>query len=192
MLTRATWPGGISVTFRSLTWGEFRKAQSLLGPPAEKALEVYKLIVVDGPGVDRIPAGIMLWVYQTELTKSPFAGSFQALSLPLQKYREKVTGNYLLSAQAMIASVFKVPFLEMDSWDSDTFFTRLAQAEFVSGVPLNPVDPSAPVGKDGKPLRKLKQSLTGAQQLAVERKNDPTNRQGAGSTKVRPSVKSSI
>lgn len=92
----------------------------------------------------------------------------------------------------MIASVFKIPFAEMDAWTSDTFFTRLAQAEFVSGVPLNPVDPSIPTDKNGKPLRRLKKDLTSAQQIAVERKNDPNNQPGAGKTKVRPSIKSRL
>ena len=170
MITRATWPDGISVVFRSLSWGEFRKVQSLQGSPAEKALEVYKCCLVEGPTVERIPAGIMMWVYQTEMTQSPFAGSFQALSVPLQEIRNTVTNNYLLCAQAMIASVFKIPFTEMDTWDSDTFFTRLAQAEFVSGVPLNPVDPSVPVDKKGRPMKKLKKQLTTAQALAIDKK----------------------
>jgi hypothetical protein len=173
MPTRATWPDGISVTFRSLTWGEYRDVQSLQGPPAEKALEVYHLCIIDGPTPERVPAGIMMWLFQNEITRSPFTGSFQAISVPLQKFREKVTGNYLLSAQAMIASVFKIPFETMDNWDSNTFFTRLAQAEFVSGVPLNPIDPNSPVNKQGQPMRKLKKQLTPAQMIATERKYGP-------------------
>jgi hypothetical protein len=76
-----------------------------------------------------------------ELENSPFSGSFQNLSLPLEESRNKIRSNYLLSAQAFIASVFKIPFEDMNDWDADTLLTRLAQAEFVSGVPLNPVDP---------------------------------------------------
>src|SRR5271168_4813840 len=186
MLTRATWPDGVRVTYRSLTWGEFREAQELIGPPAEKALGVYKLCVVDGPDVEHVPAGIMMWIYTAELAKSPFAGSFQALSRPLQQYRDKITGSYLLCAQALIASVFKIPFSDMDTWTSDIFFTRLAQAEFVSGVPLNPVDPTVPVDAKGKPVRKAKKPIRGSEKESFSYVRDNNNTKSPGPTKGGP------
>jgi hypothetical protein len=165
----AIWPSGTRVTWRSLSWGEYRKIKSLPGPPAEKALEVYTLCVTEGPRPDEIAAGIMMWLSQYELDSSPFSGSFQTLSGPLQQIRDKVSSTYLLSAQAFIAAVFKIPFEKMDEWDSDTFLTRIAQAEFMSGVPLNPVDPMAI--KSGKSkIKQGKKPLTNAQQIAIDRR----------------------
>lgn len=178
MLTRAIWPSGVSVTYRSLTWGEFREIGSLQGSSAEKALELYKKCVVDGPREDRVPAGIMMWLFNNEFGQNPFTGSFHAISAPLQQTRDAVTGSYLLCAQAMIASVFKIPFDIMDTWDAKTFLTRLSQAEFIAGVPLNPVDPSVPQDKKNSKGRP-KKSLTQAQQMAVERhQNDRSNVKG--------------
>jgi hypothetical protein len=113
----------------------------------------------------------MMWLWQYELENSPFSGSFNSISGPLQEFRDRVHNKYLLSAQAFIAAVFKIPFEKMDDWDSDTFLTRLAQAELMSGVPLNPVDPTAtqlgvPTGKLARP----KKPLTNIQQMAVDRK----------------------
>jgi hypothetical protein len=113
----------------------------------------------------------MMWIYQDELENNPFNGSFKSLIIPLQNSREKVSSTYLLSAQAFIASVFKIPFEAMDGWDSETFLCRLAQAEFVSGVPLNPVDPTAPQhGLSGGKGKKPKRQLTPAQQKVVDKK----------------------
>lgn len=171
MITRATWPSGATVVYRSLTWGEYREVSSLQGPPAEKALELYKRCVTEGPREDKVPAGIMMWIYQSELGRSPFSGSFQAIAGQLDQARAKVTDSYLLCAQAMIASVFKISFEEMNAWDANTFLTRLSQAEFISGVPLNPVDPTAPKDKKGNTRRK--KPLTPAQQKVME-KRSPT------------------
>jgi len=168
MLIRATWPSG-TITFRSLAWGEYREIRSLLAPPAEKALQVYNKCIVSGPTVDRVAAGIMIWVYQKAYLDSPFSGSFPSISQALEHGRVAVGSAYLLTAQAMIASVFKVPFETMDQWDSDRFFTRLAQAEFISGVPLNPIDPAVPLDKKGRP-KKQKKAFTDAQKIAIERK----------------------
>lgn len=173
MSTRAaTWPSGIRVVWRTLTWGEYRKVSSIQGPPAEKALEVYKLSIVDGPRVDEIPAGIMMWVFRKQMDENPFSGTFQTLSGPLQQARDNVTGSFLLTAQGLIASVLRVPFEIMESWDSETFLTRLAQAEFIAGVPLNPVDPNAAKNKKGA-ARRQKKPLTKIQQMAVDRRYGP-------------------
>src|SRR5665213_2707645 len=186
----ATWPNGTRVAWRSLSWGEYRKIVSLQGPPAEKAFETYTLCVTDGPRPDRIAAGIMMWLWQYELENSPFSGSFKSISGPLQEFRDRVHDKYLLSAQAFIAAVFKIPFEKMDEWDSDTFLTRLAQAELMSGVPLNPVDPTATQSGSSKgKLARPKKSLTNAQQMAVDKKygvgtaekyNENTIREGGG------------
>ncbi len=173
MTTRAaTWPSGTRVVWRDLTWGEYRDARSRLGPPAEIALHVYKLCVIHGPRPEEIPAGIMMWIYKDQLEKSPFSGAFQTIPLPLENARKKVGDSYLLCAQAFIASVFKIPFEVMDGWSAETLLVRLAQAEFVSGVPLNPVDPkTAKSAKGGN--KRPKKPLTDAQQAVIERRNDP-------------------
>lgn len=181
----ATWPSGTRIVWRGLSWGQYREVHSHQGPPAEKALKVYQYCVTEGLAPEQIPAGIMMWLYQYEMENSPFSGSFRAISGPLQKYREKITGTYLLSAQAFIASVFKIPFEKMDEWDTETFLTRLAQAEFVSGVPLNPVDPTTTAkGASGNKMetRRPKKPLTEVQQIALERHNDRSNIKGSRKT----------
>lgn len=192
MPTRAAiWPSGTRVVWRDLTWGEHRKVRSHQGPPAEKALEVYQTCVLEGPEPDRVPAGIMMWIFQVTIEQSPFSGTLKSLSLPLEEKRQRVTGSFLLSAQALIASVFKVPFETMDTWDGDTFLTRIAQAEFIAGVPLNPVDPNAK--KQGNKKRP-KKPLTNAQQMAIDRKNENArpNQSSSGQTGQRPSIKSRL
>lgn len=165
---RATW-GRISVTWRSIQWGEYRKIRSLQAMPAEKALEVYKLVKLEGPDADTLPSGIMMWIYRYEMEENPFSGDFKKISGPLEQKRQEVIGNYLISVQGFIASVFKTPFAEMDTWDSETLLRRLAQAEFFTGVTLNPTNPDAPTGKLTK---KPKKSLTPAQEKAVERRQE--------------------
>lgn len=178
----ATWPSGTRVSWRSLAWGEYNRINSLQVSFFEKAFEIYTLCLVSGPPPEVVTAGIMSWIAQDELEKSPFSGTFKTISLPLEQARAKVTSTYLLSAQAFIASVFKIPFEKMNDWDSDTFLCRLAQAEFVSGVPLNPVDTTAaPVGSSGSKNTKLKKPLTNAQQIAIDRKNnDRPNTKSSG------------
>jgi len=190
MMTRAaTWPSGTRIVWRSLTWGEYRDVRSRQGPPAEKALQVYELCIIDGPRPDEIPAGIMMWLYQDTLEKSPFSGSFQAISGPLQWHREKISNTYLLCAQALVASVLRVPFEVMDTWDAETFFTRVAQAEFIAGVPLNPVDPSTVV-PDKVGSKRTKKPFTPAQEIAIKRvKDDRAHASRAGQTGRRPSGK---
>lgn len=179
----ATWPSGTRVVFRDLTWGEYQKARSHQGSSAERALDVYTLCLIDGPSPNVVTAGIMMWICLEEMEKSPFSGTFRAISLPLAQAREKVTGTFLLSAQAFIASVLRVPFEIMETWDGDTFLTRLAQAEFVSGVPLNPLDPTAPAAPNQKKVGK--RPLSPAQQIAVERKNDIRNKSGPRKAGIR-------
>ena len=166
----ATWPRGTRVVWRDLTWAEFREIRSIQAPPAVRALEVYKICVISGPLPEEVPAGIMMWLAINELENSPFIGTFKSLSLPLEEARQKVNGTFLLSAQAFIASVLRISFKEMDEWDGETFLTRLAQAEFIAGVPLNPLDPNAPQDAKGKKVRK--KSLTNAQQIALERRHE--------------------
>jgi hypothetical protein len=173
MTTRAaTWPSGTRVVWRSLTWGEFREIRSLRGTPAEIALAVYQTCLLEGPPPELVPAGAMLWISRDELENSPFAGSFTSLSRALQQIRNTLPNDYLLCAQAFIASVFKIPFGDMDDWDANTLLTRLAQAEFVSGVPLNPVDPKASKSrghKKGAPASKM----TDAQRKILDKRGTP-------------------
>lgn len=168
----AVWPSGTCITWRPMSWGEYRKIQSLQEPPAAKALEVYTLCRVEGPYPDKVMAGPMMWIFQYELENSPFSGSFQTLSLPLEQARAKLAGTYLLTAQAFISSVFKIPFEKMEEWDAETFLLRVAQAEFIAGVPLNPVDPKtikSPKMGQGNKANPNKKQLTTTQQMALDR-----------------------
>jgi hypothetical protein len=175
MTTRvAVWPSGTCVVWKAITWGEYRRIRALPEPPAVKAMAVYSFCRVEGPQPNEVIAGIMMWISQYELENSPFAGSFTALSLPLEQARAKVANTYLLSAQAFIASVLKVPFDKMEEWDADTLLIRLAQAELIAGVPLNVVDPStnqtSKMAKSDTTIRK--KPLTSNQQTALARRNE--------------------
>jgi hypothetical protein len=59
----------------------------------------------------------------------------------------------------------------MDSWDQETFLKRLAQAEFISGRPLDPVDPKATKAPDMKQKRPRKE-LTASQIEALKRRGE--------------------
>lgn len=173
MTTRAAiWPSGTRVVWRSLNWGEYRKVRSFQGPPAERALELYKLTVTSGPAPDQLPAGIMMWMYQDEMENNPFSGTFRNLSRGLNQARLKVNSTYLISAQALIASVLRIPFEDMEKWDAETFLTRLAQAELISGSPFNPVDPEATDSGKASANQKgktPKKPLTHANKRAIEK-----------------------
>lgn len=181
----ATWPSGTRVVWKELTWGEYKRINSSQSPIVVKAYEVYGLCIVEGPQPEEVTAGIMMYIYQYEIDSSPFAGTFRSISGPLQYYREKVSSTYLLSAQALIASVLRVPFETMETWTSDTFLTRLAQAELIAGVPLNPVDPATlPNNQTNDKKQRPKRPLTNAQQIAIERKkNDIPNFKSKGKTR---------
>lgn len=164
----ATWPSGTRVVWRPLTWAEFKKARSYKGPEAVQALELYRLCKLEGPAPEFLPAGPMLWIRKYELEQSPFTGDFTKLSSQLQKSRDDVSNSYLIAAQALIVAMFRIPFSEVEGWDADTFLRRLAQAEFIAGKPLDPINPAATPNAPSKPRKQL----TSRQALSLKRKHE--------------------
>jgi hypothetical protein len=140
---KATWPSGTLVIWRPLTWTEFRFIAEGDGPVWAKYLQVYETCLQQGPRVDVVGYGIVEWIGKYELLNSPFTGNYKTIVKSLQEKRAWVTGSYLNSARALVSAIFKYRFEEIDDWDADKFMSRLAQAEFVMGRPLEPSDPDA-------------------------------------------------
>lgn len=137
---QADWNDGTRVRWRSLRWREYESVtrESI---PAVQALEIYKTCLLAGPVPEMVPAGVMLWIAQFELKRCVFGGQYAVIQKELENSRQKLVSNWLIGARAMISALFRYSFEEIDSWDSETFMERVAQAEFVSGRPLEPSNP---------------------------------------------------
>lgn len=139
------------VVWRPLTWKEFNRFQR---EPFLRSADIYETCVVEGPDLGRAPMGIVRWIAAQVLESNPFSGGFKEIAKSLATARKNVQGNYLLSAKAAIAGTFRYTFEEIDNWNAETFFERLAQAELLMNSPLEPANPSqaaAPLKK--KPNR---------------------------------------
>lgn len=168
----ARWASGYEVRWRALTWAEYRqfKQRALLRPIGVDS-DIYRAVLLDGPPVERCPAGIASYIAKHALAGNPFSGRYEDVAQALVAKREALERNYLLSAKAMVAHLFHVSFEEIDKWDADVFFTRLAQAEFIAGKQLQPADPKAAKSQDPNQKRP-KRPLTAAQSMVVNRVND--------------------
>lgn len=152
---RAIWPStrdpqGTLVLWRSLTWAEYKRALAQYGHidltesgPMDLYLWVYRAVVKVGPHPDEVTAGIAAYVGLHQLRGNPFSGDFNSVAGKLQEKRAWLANSYLDSARAVVAATFHVPFETMDTWDPDTFFERVAQAEHAIGAQFNPADPNA-------------------------------------------------
>jgi hypothetical protein len=91
--------------------------------------------------------------------------------------RIELKSSWLNSAKSIIAGIFRYTFEEIEQWDAEMFFERLASAEFVSGRKLEPGDPDKldaqhPGKKPGHPEgppKPAKRELSPAQQKVVNR-----------------------
>lgn len=160
------------VIWRALTWKEYKHFQMMFDPncPMDTYLQVFKTVVVACPWEkpDLIPAGIVEQVARQQLDDNPFSGTFKTIASALTYKRMQLYGSYLELARAVVAGTFRMPFEQLDEMDPDTFFMRLAQAEFINGSPLDPANPEEekdPKKKQPRPKR----ALTMAQQMAKER-----------------------
>lgn len=171
----AQWRGGFQVTWRNLTLAEYRVFKSAFDKapfvePMEVALAIYKTVMVDGPDPRYVPAGIPAFICKQQMMNNPFSGAFEDIDSALKLARTAVRGNYLMAAKAMIAGALHYRLEEIDQWDPNTFFIRLAQAELIFGRPLDPDDPNAPVDSKGRALpKKIKKDLSPSQQKALDR-----------------------
>src|ERR1700758_511810 len=123
---------GYQVTWRNLTWKEFRtllplKERSSFQYPMDLAMQVYELCRVEGPVPPVVPAGIAIHICQQQMANNPFGGDIDAIRQGLSLGRMAVEKNWLIAAKAMISSALHVPIQAIDDWDADQFFVRLAQ-----------------------------------------------------------------
>lgn len=180
----ARWPSGRKVKWRSLTWAEFKKFDRQLDYdcPASVYCDVYRAVVLDGPPLDgdpvyQAPAGLVEWIARALLDSNPFNGEYKDVKRALEMKRVELKSSWLNSAKSIIAGIFRYTFEEIEQWDAEMFFERLASAEFVSGRKLEPGDPDKldaqhhgekPGHPEGPP-KPAKRELSPAQQKVVNR-----------------------
>ena len=172
----AAWKSGVTIRWRGLSWSEFRKftQQMTIYSPLEVYIDLYRALLLDGPDVLDAPAGVVEYVGRTMLETNPFNGEYPNVKHALEAKR--ASQSYLDVARAVVAGIFRYTFEEIDTWDADTFFDRVAKAELIAGKPIEPEDPVAAAeaeqaAKDPnrpKPRRPKKQ-MTDAQKLSWER-----------------------
>jgi hypothetical protein len=177
----ATWPSGRKAKWRSLTWAEYKRFEHQLtyDSPACVYADVYGTVLIEGPPLDgdpvfQAPAGLVEWIAKAMLN-NPFSGEYERLKPALDMKRAELSASYLESAKAIVAGIFRYTFEEIEQWDAEMFFERLAAAEFVSGRKLEPGDPrkrqKKPGPNDPKKERLPKKELTLAQQRVIDRVN---------------------
>lgn len=172
----AQWRDGFQVVWRNLTWKEYREFKSRFenspfAEPMDVALDIYQAVYIKGPDPKFVPAGIPGFICKQQMVNNPFSGRYEDIAPAVEMSRRVVTGDYMLSAKALIAASLNYKPEEIDNWDPNIFFIRLAQAEVATGRTFDPVDPK--VSKDTKgnsATQKLqKKPLSQSQQLALDR-----------------------
>lgn len=179
----ATWVSRVGrvtrVRWRNLTWKEYREIQSRCSSLAEMYFEAYRTCLLTGPTPETVIAGISFFVGQHQIDNNPFSGEFSAINKALKVGREEGSG-YLNRSKAVVAWAFRYPFEEIDHWEASVFFERLAQAEYILGKPLDPVNPDAPQD----PQEKTARPMNSNQKDQLRRKQAVERRRGAGVSKT--------
>jgi hypothetical protein len=180
----ARWPSGRKVKWRSLKWAEFKKFDRQLDYdcPGSVYCDVYRAVLLEGPPLDgdpvyQAPAGLVEWIARSLLDSNPFNGEYKDVKRALDMKRVELKSSWLNSAKSIIAGIFRYTFEEIESWDAEMFFERLAYAEFVCGRKLEPGDPDKPdaqhlgkkTGHPEGPPKPAKRELNPAQQKVVNR-----------------------
>ena len=119
-------------------------------PSFDLYADVYEACVVVGPPIEEAPAGLVAWIAEQELFDNPYAGKFKDIARLLGNARNQVHASWMTCARAVVAGTFRYSFEEIDTWPPEVFFERVAQAEQLTGVPLNPADPKASPQKPGR------------------------------------------
>lgn len=172
----AAWKDGTAVVWKGLSWAEYRTFSRRLQAesPIEVYIDLYRALVVEGPDVGEAPAGVVEFVAKSMLETNPFGGQFPDIQHALTVRRD--AQDYLQNAKALVAGIFRYTFEEIDTWDADTFFDRVAKAEFLAGKTLDPENPAEVAAaleakRSGKqpPQRRKKKPLTEAQQMVLDR-----------------------
>jgi hypothetical protein len=171
----AAWKSGTAVHWRGLTWAEFNQfsQQLTFKRPMEVYIDLYRALLLEGPEVTDAPAGIVEYVAKTMLETNPFGGRYEDIAYALRTKRN--SQSYLENAKALVAGIFRYTFEDIATWDADTFFDRVAKAEFLSGKQLEPADPNAKPevstnpGIPGQPPPRKRKELTPGQKISLER-----------------------
>lgn len=170
----AAWKSSTAVRWRGLSWSEYRRftEQMTIDRPMEVYLDLYRAVLLEGPPAELATAGVVSFIGRSMLETNPFGGRYDDIAHALTVKRN--TQTYLDNARALVAGIFRYTFEEIDTWDADIFFDRVAKAEFLAGKTIEPIDPKE-VAKQKeaaktppKPQRPKKQ-LTPGQQVALER-----------------------
>lgn len=135
--------------------------------------DLYQLVANhdDNPTLDKITAGIVDFLGRTLLKNNPYSGDIEAMKKALEVQREALQVDYIDACKAVIAGVFRYTFEEIDEWDSETFFSRLAKAELISGEDLGPKPVAKEEPSQTKPIPKVpKRPLTPTQARVLERR----------------------
>jgi hypothetical protein len=172
---QAVWRDGFQVIWRNLTWSEYQRfrkqyEQSTFEEPMEIALDIYRAVCIKGPDPNFVPAGIPGFICKQQMISNPFSGLYEDIAPAVEMARKIVTNDYLLSAKALIASTLNYRPEEIDNWDPNTFFVRLAQTEVANGRTFDPVDPKVLKDSKGRPIPpNIKKNLSPTQQKALDR-----------------------
>ena len=167
----AQWASGRYAKWRSLTWAEFRQFEARLRyeSPMQVYVDLYRAVVIQGPPLEgdpifQAPAGLVEFVAHSMLDSNPFGGEYTSVKNAMEQKRTELKQNFLSASKAIIAGIFRYTFEEIEQWDAEMFFERLAAAEFVSGRKVEPGNPNRK-GRRGP----QKKDLTAAQEQVVQR-----------------------
>ena len=183
MTYEAVWASGVRVRFRPLTWKEFKRVNRADLPLPVRNLMVYKICVLEGPPPEQVPAGIVAWIGCGMVDENPFTGQYNLLNQYIDLGRKWLQSSYLEHAKALVAGTFHYRFEEIEEWDAEQFFKRLAQAEFLVGNKVEPADPAKTASEHhedsfARQSRLRKEALT--QRRADLRKQVDNRRQAWG------------
>lgn len=142
--SRTEVPAFVSVAWRDLTLGEIERYMARSAHERIVFCDIYETCLIEGPSLEKVPAGIVVWIAKQQLEQNPLSGKFRPLVNALLRARERVQSSWFVSAKAIVAATFRYTFEEIDGWSPDVFFERVAQAERLTGVPLEPMDPDKP------------------------------------------------
>lgn len=137
--------------------------------------DIYRLVVLEGPDLGEIPAGISRFIGTSVLDWSAFSGAFPTIQAKLDQTRAAIGGDYLVFAKAFIAQLFHYKIEELDEWDSDKLFQHIVMAEMATGRKIEPLDPLAEEEKKKNPNKKKdeapknKPELNKAQKMVLDR-----------------------
>jgi hypothetical protein len=126
--------------------------------------------MLEGPPADLALAGTMHWLGYYLIDQSPFQGTPELITKFSGMARQAFQGSFLESARALIAGTFRYTFEDIDSWDQETFFLRLAGAEFLVGKHLDPSEKKSSSSSPDSPAEDPMERMIREQKQAKQTK----------------------